>query len=108
MPVIRKSKPSEPPRHAELTALLVTELQNAAATGPETAPLIVEDENRRGTLHVQVVWDEFDEIAPEQRGKIIMDAYEEARPDELSRITIAMGLTHKEATRLGIGISATS
>lgn len=31
-----------------------------------------------------------------------MDAYEQARTDDLLRITVAMGLTHQEADRLGV------
>jgi hypothetical protein len=85
-----------------LTQALVAELQRGAPTGPPNAPQIVEEENRRHMMHVTVIWDEWRDIAPEQRGKIIMDAYEQAQRDDLLRITVAMGLTHEEAERLGV------
>jgi len=85
-----------------MTAALVAELQHDAPTGPPGAPQIVEEENRRHMLHVTVIWDEWGDVAPEQRGKIIMDAYEQVRQEDLPRITVALGLTHSEAERIGV------
>jgi hypothetical protein len=48
-------------------------------------------------MYVQVVWDEWDDVSNEERGRIIMDAYEQARPDDLLRITMALGLTTADA-----------
>lgn len=103
MPVIRKRLPPVSKKHARLVEQLVEELRKEAATGSPSSPDIVEEEQRGNHLHVTVLWDEWDDLAVEERGQIIMDAYKEARADDVLNITIAMGLTPAEAKRIGVG-----
>lgn len=105
MPVIRKEKHPEFPQHNGLVARLVAELQrNQPAGGPPDAPIIVEDVERSNFMHVTVLWDEWKDVDPEERGCVIMDAYERQRPEDVINITVALGLTHAEAERLGIQV----
>ena len=83
---------------------LTKELSDKRATGSSTAPYIIEEEQRGNFLHVTVLWDEWVDIGAEERGQIIMDAYKVARPDDVSKISIAMGLTYAEAKRLGVAV----
>jgi len=100
MPVIKKPRTPESPRHLELVTALVRELNRDQPTGP--GPKIVEEEQRGNYLHIKVIWDEWKDLDYESRGRVIMDAYEQARPNEVTRITVALALTHAEAERLGI------
>ena len=102
MPVIRKKLEPESPRHQELVKALKDELRRDQPAG--AGPVIEEEEQRGNRIHVQVVWDEWDDVSNEERGRIIMDAYEQARPDDLPRITIALGLTTAEARKLGVAV----
>jgi hypothetical protein len=102
MPVIKKQQPPETPHYRKLVATLVKELRSNKPTGPKTAPQIIEEEDRHNFLHVNVIWDAWNDVAPEDRGRIIMDAYEQERHDDVQRITVALGLTHAESKRLGV------
>jgi len=105
MPVIRKEKQPESPQHNELVKRLVAELQrNQPAGGPPDAPIIVEDVERNNFMRVTVLWDDWKDIAPEARGRIIMDAYEQQRPQDVINITMALGSTPNDAERLGIRV----
>ena len=105
MPVIRKRLAPVSSVHSGLVRKLVAELRRNATTGLPTAPVVREDEQRGNYLHVTVIWDAWRRLGPEERGRMIMDAYERARPDDVLRITVAMGLTHAEAERLGVSAS---
>lgn len=102
MAVIRKPQTPESPLHRRLLGKLAKELQRNQPTGPASAPQIIEEEKRGNFLHVTVIWDAWKDVAGEDRGRIIMDAYDQQRPAEVSRIAVALGLTHAEADRLGI------
>jgi len=98
MPVIRKPLAPESAQHRKLVAELAAELQRGTPTGPK----IVEEEQRGGYLHVTVIWDAWKKVEPEERGRIIMDAYEQQRPADVTHIAISLGLTPEEADRLCI------
>ena len=101
MPVIRKKLEPESSQHQKLVRALVAELQRNEPTG--AGPRIEEEEQRGNHIHVMVIWDAWNEIGAEERGRIIMDAYEKARPEDILRITVALGLTGAEAEKLMIG-----
>lgn len=69
-------------------------------------PFIIEEADIRGThLHVTVVWDKWDEVPREERGRIILDSYKSAKnrgEDVMRSIRIALGLTKTEAQTLGV------
>lgn len=104
MPVERRPF-KRPQEHKALAGELALELKKAAETGPPDAPVIIEEGVRPGhLLHVTVLWDKWKDLDPEDRGRVIMDAYQEARGEkEALNIVVAMGLTHEEAERLGVG-----
>ena len=95
----------EPPRaYPELTDVLAEELRLARPDGPEDAPYIIEEHSpRHGFLHIQVIWDAWQDVPTEERGRIIMDAYERVRGtvEVVTKINSVLGLTHAEARRLG-------
>jgi hypothetical protein len=102
MAVIKKPQKPESSHYRSLVGKLAKELQRNEPTGPATAPQIIEEEQRGNFLHVTVIWDAWKGVVGEDRGRIIMDAYEQQRPADVTRITIALGLTHAEADRLGV------
>lgn len=68
-------------------------------------PVLIEAAGDRlsGSKHLYVIWDDWLSLDQQARSEIIMDAYEATheRPDILS-VTVAMGLTAKEAESMGI------
>jgi hypothetical protein len=65
-------------------------------------PLVVENRVRPvHTIHLLVIWDEWQEMPNPERSRIIADAFALANPDEVARVTIPMGLTASEALSLG-------
>ena len=66
-------------------------------------PMIIEESPSRGarTNHIYVVWNEWENLTPFERSKIILQAYEKYRGHELALdVTLAMGLTPTEADKL--------
>ena len=68
-------------------------------------PVLIEATGDRlsGSTHLYVIWDDWQALDQRERSEIIMQAYQHThqRPDVL-RVTVAMGLTAKEAERMGI------
>jgi hypothetical protein len=68
-------------------------------------PVLIEAAGDRmsGSKQLYVIWDDWVSLDQRERSEIIMDAYEATheRPDVLS-VTVAMGVTAKEAERMGI------
>lgn len=87
-------------------AAIAQELRLQRPDGPANAPAIIEEQvPRSDRLYVTVVWDEWNDISPEDRGRIILDAYERVRGTDIAqRISVALGLTHTESQRLGVAI----
>jgi|688.fasta_scaffold2580657_1 hypothetical protein len=100
MPIEHKKLRPDPPGYTALVVKLEDELAGRSTTGPK----IVEEEQFSNRLHVKVIWDAWKDLAPEERGRAIMDAYERVRPADVLRITIALGVTPSEAGRLGVAV----
>ena len=96
--------------HLDLVADLAEELRLQRPDGPTEAPLIIEEKTpRRDFLHVQVIWDRWAGIPGEDRGRVIMDAYQQIRGMEtVLKISSVLGLTSAEAQRLGVEHSVLS
>jgi hypothetical protein len=74
-----------------------------ASPSPSNAPEIIEEVTSIKIMHVTVIWDTWMTIPMEDRARIIMDAYRAVGGDAEARsISVALGLTHQEAARLGI------
>lgn len=55
--------------------------------------------------HIIVIWEKWGSISQQDRGRIILDAFKDAHPDEPWRdleITLALGLTNIEAQKLNV------
>lgn len=66
-------------------------------------PFIYEQQFSTGKMRVLVVWDEWKDVALEDRTSTILAAYEKAgEKDNRARIALASGLTVPEATAAGM------
>ena len=100
---IRRINPDQA-ANPELVNDLAEEIRRNQAEGPLDAPDITEKVMPYSdNIAVTVIWDKWLGIVPEMRGRIILDAYQEARGrDEMRKISVALGLTHCEAERVGV------
>jgi len=58
--------------------------------------------------HITVIWEKWKGVAQQDRGKVILDAFQSAHPTEPWRsleITLALGLTSSEAQKLNLKIA---
>jgi hypothetical protein len=99
----KKAKPAH--NHPDLVTLLVKYLdpKESKAKG-EGIPEIYEIAQTYGnSMHVHVIWNQWEGVPHPERGPIILDAYAQARGDlEMLRIAIAQGFTPEEAKRLNV------
>lgn len=89
-------------RVQQMIGRLAQEIRGGVTSAPVVQPIIYE--NRIGqsqSFHVTVIWDEWDDLPLQARSRIILDAYEQADPSMIGRITIAMGLTSEDGGTLG-------
>ena len=99
MPIIRNGS-RQPARAAGLTRRLATELAHPHATGQ---PLILDNQiGQVQRYYVTVVWDEWADLEPVARSRVVLDAYESAMPERTGQIAIAMGLTMADAISMGL------
>ncbi len=87
-----------------LTERLIQELRNPKEEGAtHDDPFIIEETVNEGPLkHVLVIWDRWDGVAMEDRGTVIMDAYEQFSGEEAQNISLAMGTTYEQAAKLNL------
>ena len=87
---------------SDLVARLASEIKGSASFEVD-APYVREEATPFGTMQVTVMWDKWRDLSHEDRGKVITQAYLEASgPTEALKITVALGLTHEEARKLGV------
>jgi hypothetical protein len=98
-------------RHANLTAAaekLVETIKEEMrrpeiVPASEGAPLVLsEDDEGSGYVNYYVIWDDFKSIDHETRTRIVLNAVQAERPEDYSRISIALGLTKNQAETMGI------
>ena len=66
-------------------------------------PQIVIERPNPSTTHLFVIWSKWGDLEQMVRSRIILDAYTEAKGEaEAINVTVAMGLTPTEASRLGV------
>ena len=86
---------------------LADELRRDSSVGASDAPFVREEATIVGTKRVTVIWDRWQGLDHESRGKVIMQAYLDAKgAQEALTITAALGLTRAEAAKLGVDASA--
>lgn len=107
MPVLKRF-PVLPPPQEQLVRALADEIERDSPDGLPYAPVIIEEQVlQRSNYHVTVIWDAWTNLPGDVRSAIILDAYRIAKGPEASlAITVALGLTHAEATKLGIDASS--
>jgi hypothetical protein len=65
-------------------------------------PFVVENSiSQTNTLHSLVIWDRWSKMNSAERSKLILDAYRQSNRAPGKSITVAMGLTQREALELG-------
>ena len=78
--------------------------KNAAPQRPDEPRVIWEEDRYTNRIKVSVIWDRWQGVDPEMRGRIIVDAVERARGQDVARkISLALGVTPEQAERLGVG-----
>jgi hypothetical protein len=83
-----------------LRAELRAELEHPKASGE---PEIVIERPNPATVHLYVIWSKWNDLEQMARSRIILDAYTETKGEsEANKVTVAMGLTPAEASRLGV------
>lgn len=88
------------PGEVDLRKELRREIETPKASGE---PDIVIERPNPSTSHLFVIWSKWGDLEQMVRSRIILDAYEEAAgEEEAGKVTVAMGLTPSEASRLGL------
>ena len=100
MPVRETLIHSALPEEGELQRLLEAELR-IPTNNPE--PVFVVERPHPTTTHLFVIWSRFDGLDQVVRSRIILDAFGVVRGErEALNVTVSMGLTPAEASRMGI------
>lgn len=104
MPVRNYTKPVRTSEANELLSRLIAEWRSPSEQDdPEVPVVLIEHQKVMDALHIFVVWDGWDELEQVERSGIIMDACTQQLGDEETlKVTVAMGLTRREADRMGI------
>ena len=85
----------------KLSADLLNEWRSPSETAGQ--PVIIEDGGGAKPVHLYVIWAAWQDMDQVERSEIIMDVYEQVHGQAKAlEVTVAMGLTPKEAQRMGI------
>lgn len=88
------------PRSAKLLDDLIVEWRTPH---DGVQPNIIEQPGPSGALHLYVIWDKWAGIPQIERSEVILGAYKDVRGVEAAAtVTVAAGLTKKEAKELGV------
>jgi len=100
----KKIVPVEPFLDSSFVEDIARELREEKSEGSPDAPLIIEEVVRNSRrIHVTVIWDRWAQVVPEERSRMILEAYEIVRgPGTFLTLTSALGLTHADAKKLGV------
>jgi len=105
MAILQRTSAVDTDRSEELTHRLLIEWQ-APHDGVDE-PLIVLEAPAAGATpnHVYVIWQEWSDLAPTIRSRVILKAYETIYGADVVNVTIAMGLTKSEADDIGLKLT---
>ncbi|MCR4316248.1 MAG: hypothetical protein NUW37_07870 [Planctomycetes bacterium] len=74
--------------------------ENSSDDNPQ---VLVEDSHLTEYRHYYVIWDRFEDVDEDARGRVIWAALKKAlRSEELLKVTVTLGYTKEEAEELGI------
>jgi hypothetical protein len=89
---------------------LILELKKPPQPGPpdikdnsadNSLPVIIEEPTYLGRVGVTVIWNGWDKLSGELRGRVILDAYKAALGEaEALKIGVAMGFTWEQYSRI--------
>lgn len=80
-----------------------------AHPSPEYAQPFINIEQPGNRFHLLVIWDDWEPLSQQDRSVLIMNSYRQAEgEDAASRVSVAMGLTQREADRLGFAFDPIS
>jgi hypothetical protein len=99
----RKRIPVRPRHsHPELVQALADQMHvEGVSPTPDTPTIYEEEQPYGGNLYVKVIWNRWADVPLEERGAIILDAYERAGlSTDMRKIYLAVGLTPEEDERL--------
>lgn len=87
----------------ELVNVLAREIELDYGQELQRQPL-VHEMRIAGTdvLQVVVLWERWGQVPPQERGPLILEAYEQSQPALLPKITAALGVTVQEALAMGL------
>lgn len=100
----RATARARPPSAAMLEQRLEQEMR-APSTQPDAQPIIIaEPADPAPITRLFVIWDDWTDLGQQDRSEIITNAFERAFGlPQAARLSIAMGLTPSEASKMGIG-----
>ncbi len=101
MPLAYRVQEQRAADYEKLLDQLLSEWRSPQADHGE--PVIIEESpgNNERTNHLYVVWSAWEHLTPIERSRLILQAYERFRGRDLAvDVTLAMGLTPQEATRM--------
>ncbi|HVS71908.1 MAG TPA: hypothetical protein VHQ47_11690 [Phycisphaerae bacterium] len=101
MPIKRIVRGTITPETERLLRELVAEWKNPS--DDTSNPVILQEGGGKRPVHVYVVWEEWAGLDQLERSEIILEAFEEVKGKKAAlEVTVAMGLTAREAERMGI------
>ena len=101
MPVLQRTNIVSGDRQARLAERLEAEWENPQ----NEQPIIIEERPQQEAVpnHLYVVWQEWEDLSPLERSRLILQAYERYRGRDLAtEVTLAMGLTPDEARHMNL------
>lgn len=101
MPYVRRTPATRRSQCDDLRRELEDELRHAKATGQ---PIILEDETTSTkSIRIYVIWDRWKECDSEARTDVIRSVYQNVRGEDIAnQITLAIGVTMREAITMGL------
>ena len=101
MPVRKLNVPTPSLETLNLKDALINEWKSPDSKAKE--PIILIDERPNQPIHLYVVWSAWEDMDMQERSEIIMDAFEAVEGlDKCLEVSVALGVTPKEAPKFGI------
>ena len=87
----------------DLKQRLMEEWSSSHSTIEPRADIREEVDSQGRAVHLYVIWSEWGEMDHQRRSEVIMDAFIDVHgAPAAEKVSVAMGITPQEATRMGI------